>query len=184
MKTFTVPNMLTFLRILGMPVFILAFITGHITAATVIFIIAILTDIFDGAIARMNKSRTVLGSILDPLADKLLVDIAFLLLAGKGLMPYWLVTIIISKDVILVLGWLIVYIVTVNIKVEPSVFGKFANFFESFLVIILMITLAYPSKSETLDFLPFLISGTMYATAAIAGFALIDYVLKGIKRLG
>ena len=184
MKTFTVPNILTFLRILGMPVFILAFITGHLSAATIIFVVAILTDIFDGIIARLNKSRTVLGSILDPLADKLLVDIAFLLLAGSGLMPYWLVTVIISKDVILVLGWLIIYIVSGNLKVEPSVFGKFANFFESFLVILFLCTAAYPAILETLDFLPYLTNGTIYATAAIAGFALIDYVLKGIRRLG
>ena len=84
MKTITVPNILTFARILGVPLFALAYLTDHTGMAAVIFIAAIITDVLDGLIARMKKSRTILGSILDPLADKILVNVALLLLAWKN----------------------------------------------------------------------------------------------------
>ena len=181
MKTITVPNILTFARILGVPLFAVAYVTDHTGIAAVIFVVAIITDVLDGVIARMKKTRTILGSILDPLADKILINVALLLLASSRLVPYWVVTVILSKDAILVLGWLLVYIMTSNTRVEPSIFGKLANFFESILVIVLLIS---PFFNPAPEFLKLVIHGTTIATVVIAGFALIDYTWKGIKRLG
>ena len=80
MKTLTVPNFLTLLRILAVPIFII-FFRKNISFATAIFFFAIITDVIDGIVARLSKSRSVLGTMLDPLADKLLIDTAFILFA-------------------------------------------------------------------------------------------------------
>ena len=130
MKTLTLPNFLTVLRIIAVPIFII-FFRKNLQIASIIFFLAIITDVVDGIVARLLKSRSLLGSMLDPLADKLLIDTAFLLFAFNDKIPDWIAIVIISRDVLLVIGWILMYIITSNIKVEPSIFGKVTNFFES-----------------------------------------------------
>lgn len=118
MKTFTVPNFLTLLRILAVPVFII-FFKKNISIAAVIFFFAIITDVIDGIVARLARSRSVLGTMLDPLADKLLIDTAFILFAFTDMIPDWIAIVIISRDILLIIGWLLVYIITHNMKSCP-----------------------------------------------------------------
>ncbi|MFH1825097.1 MAG: CDP-alcohol phosphatidyltransferase family protein [Candidatus Firestonebacteria bacterium] len=172
MKTITLPNILTVLRILSTPLFVIFFKTD-IKIATLIFIVAMITDILDGIIARINKSRSTLGSILDPLADKILINTAFLLLASTILIPDWMVVTIISRDIILILGWLLIFIITSNIKIEPSIFGKFTNFLQSTSVILLLLL---PQITILNIYLYIMIVFTMIS--------LLDYLIKGIKRMG
>lgn len=176
MRTITLPNILTMLRILSTPLFIIFFKTD-IKIATLIFIVAMITDILDGIIARINKSRSVLGSILDPLADKILINTAFLLLASVVLIPYWMVVTIISRDVILILGWLLIFIITSNIRIEPSVFGKLTNFLQSTSVLLLLLL----SYSKNIDLYIDIYLNTMIIFTVIS---LLDYLIKGIKRMG
>ena len=175
MRTLTAPNVITVLRILAVPVFIIFFKTDP-EIATWIFVIAIFTDVLDGIVARVRKSRSVLGSILDPLADKILVDTAFLLLASKDLIPYWIAVTIISKDVIVIIGWIIVFIITSNIKVKPSIYGKLTNFLQSSSVILLLLFGTRPELSLYLDIY-------LYLTIGMTIVALLDYIIKGIKTI-
>ena len=176
MRTFTIPNIITVLRIIAVPLFIIFFKTDP-GIATWIFVIAILTDVLDGIVARVRKSRSVLGSILDPLADKILVDTAFLLLAFKDLIPYWMAVTVISKDFIVILGWIIIFIITSNIKVKPSIYGKLTNFLQSSSVILLLVFGANQGLTLYLDIY-------LYLTIGMTVISLLDYIVKGIKRLG
>ncbi len=180
MKTFTVPNFLTLLRILAVPVFII-FFKKNITVSTAIFFFAIITDVIDGVVARLSRSRSVLGTMLDPLADKLLIDTAFILFAFNNIpalpmIPDWIAIVVISRDILLIIGWLLVYIITHNMKVEPSVFGKFTNFLESTSVMLLLLNSVF-SLNLNLEIY-------LYATVLMCAISLFDYSWKGIKRFG
>lgn len=119
-----IPNSLTILRILLIPVFI-GFMTyrqyGYALAA---LLCAGVTDALDGLVARMTNQQTRLGEILDPLADKLLLTSAFLTLAALHLVPSWVVILVVSRDVILMLGTVVAHVTNVSIDIRPTVLGK------------------------------------------------------------
>ncbi len=92
-----------------------------------IFAFAILTDLLDGAVARYRKERTRLGSFLDPLADKLLITATFVVLSYIGRIDLWIFVAIFSRDLIIVLGWAIVYILTGSSAIEPRPLGKIST---------------------------------------------------------
>lgn len=97
----TLPNILTILRILMTPVFIVCLFYDHPWAKTwalIIFIVASITDAYDGYLARKNNQVTNAGRFLDPLADKILVSSAFISFAWMGLIEYWMVALIIFRD--------------------------------------------------------------------------------------
>lgn len=106
-----------------------------------IFLLAVVTDVIDGYIARTRKQKTKAGAILDPLADKLLLISAFICLYMVGGMlgpitfPLWFVLTIISRDVILLLGSMIIYVVHGNLSITPTKWGKATTFFQILCVV-------------------------------------------------
>ena len=92
------PNKLTMLRIILVPVFIVVLMTGHYYTAAVIFIAASLTDMLDGQIARKYDLVTNFGKLMDPLADKLLVMSALICLVQLGDIPGWMVIVILGRE--------------------------------------------------------------------------------------
>ncbi|MBI5967171.1 MAG: CDP-diacylglycerol--glycerol-3-phosphate 3-phosphatidyltransferase [Deltaproteobacteria bacterium] len=97
-----VPNLLSFFRILAIPfVVICLFFPGPLGSflASLSFSLASLTDLLDGYIARQQKSETAIGKLLDPLADKLLINSAFIMLIPLGRIPAWVVVLIVGREV-------------------------------------------------------------------------------------
>ena len=100
-----------------------------------IFSIAVVSDGIDGYIARTRKMKTTLGSFLDPMADKLLLVSAFISLTVATNIPHqiripmWVLILVISRDVIIALGSLLIHVVTGNLKIKPSFWGKLTTFF-------------------------------------------------------
>ncbi|RME68347.1 MAG: CDP-alcohol phosphatidyltransferase family protein [Nitrospirae bacterium] len=121
------PNILTTLRIILIPLFLSFLLYGMYLHAMVVFAVAALTDFLDGAIARAKGQETELGKFLDPIADKFLLVSSFVVFAINGFVPKWLSIVIISRDVIIVTGWLVLFFITHHAKVEPSLPGKLAN---------------------------------------------------------
>ncbi|MEJ2700058.1 MAG: CDP-alcohol phosphatidyltransferase family protein, partial [Desulfuromonadales bacterium] len=100
----TLPNALTLLRILMVPALLIAVIYNRTAIALVLFLIAAATDLLDGFLARRLGQKTVLGTYLDPLADKLLMAVCFISLAVVRLLPAWLAVLAVSKDLFVSLG--------------------------------------------------------------------------------
>lgn len=92
------PNKLTMLRILLIPVFIVVLMLGYPVAACIIFIVASLTDALDGHIARSRNLVTNFGKIMDPLADKLLVTSALICMVQLGMAAGWMVIVILARE--------------------------------------------------------------------------------------
>ena len=92
------PNKLTIARIIGAPVFVILYALNWYIPAFIVFVAASLTDLFDGKIARKYNIVTNFGKIMDPLADKILVYAAFCMFIDKGLMPGWMLIIILARE--------------------------------------------------------------------------------------
>jgi cardiolipin synthase len=120
----TIPNLITSIRIILTPVFVIYLIQDDFLPAMVVFIIAGISDGADGLIARVFNQKSTLGAYLDPLADKLLLVAAFIVLAARGFVPPWLTVIAISRDVLILLGTLILFLVQSDFTVKPSIVSK------------------------------------------------------------
>lgn len=118
------PNFLTLTRILLVPVFVMAVVYGHFSWAIVIFFCAGITDGLDGLIARIRHQKTNLGAILDPIADKLLLTSAFIVLGIQHLTPFWLTLVVVSRDVIISLGMLVIVLLGLNYEIKPRMVSK------------------------------------------------------------
>lgn len=126
-----VPNFLTLLRIVAIPVFLILLTDGRAGAALSVFLLAGITDALDGAIARIMNTRTTLGAYMDPLADKMLVLSSFVALAFMDAVPQWLTVVVISRDVVILAGYVMLFFLTQRMmEIRPSVVSKLATFFQ------------------------------------------------------
>src|SRR4051812_14017225 len=129
---FTVANQLTLLRMLLIPAFIVLIVEGELGWSLFIFALAGVTDGLDGIIARRSRQRTTLGAWLDPMADKLMLVSAFVVLTLPNLglankLPLWLTALVISRDVGIVVTVAIVNLAVGRRTFKPTVFGKVAT---------------------------------------------------------
>lgn len=123
-------NAITLLRIILIPFFIYFLIYEHRLLAFLTFCTSALSDGVDGFIARMRHQKTELGTVLDPLADKLLLTTAYVTLAILHVTPVWLTLIVVSRDFIIVVGAMIVHILTGRLTVSPTIWGKLTTFLQ------------------------------------------------------
>ena len=125
----TYANQLTILRMLFVPCFVILLIYGHPKSATFLFLLAAITDGLDGLLARKLQQKTVLGSFLDPMADKILLTAAFIALTLPSVplilhIPTWLTILTISRDIIIAVSVLIIHLQTRHTHFPPSILGK------------------------------------------------------------
>ncbi|HUT44622.1 MAG TPA: CDP-alcohol phosphatidyltransferase family protein, partial [Desulfobacterales bacterium] len=111
-----IPNLLTLFRIILVPVTVIFLIKGDFSKALIVFVVACITDGLDGFFARILKQKTILGSYLDPLADKALIASSFITLSVLGVIPSWLTVIIISRDFIILLGISVLSLMSISFE--------------------------------------------------------------------
>src|SRR5262245_50308562 len=172
----TLPNFLTLLRIIAIPIFLIFLADGNYKAAFMLFLAAGVTDTVDGALARLTNSRSDLGAVLDPMADKLLLLSSFIVLGFSGGLPSWLVVLVVLRDVIVVLGYLAVFVVDHEwMEVAPSQLGKLSTFFQLFTIGFVLMSLARP-------FLPMATVNTVLQiiTGAVTAASGIQYIYRGL----
>lgn len=171
-------NRITILRILLIPFFVMSLILykPHFGLFSylpiIIFSVCVLTDALDGFIARHLGQKTKLGTILDPIADKMLILTAFISLTVSsslppGLkLPSWALLVVISRDILIILGSVLIIFITGNLYIKPSILGKITTFFQMATIISILMQF---DKS-------YLLWNTMAIFTVISG---IDYLLKG-----
>lgn len=124
------PNILTILRILLIPLFIIALLREAFTVALLVFALAAVSDGLDGLLARYFDQRTVLGAYLDPIADKMLLTSSFVCLAVMRMLPGWLTVLVITRDILIILGIAIFSITDIKIEVKPTLDSKLTTVFQ------------------------------------------------------
>jgi len=171
-----IPNSLTILRIILIPVFVGFLIYEHYDYALITLIIAAITDGLDGTIARLANQSTQFGAYLDPLADKLLLMSAFITLSILELVPVWSVILVVSRDAILLTGALLAKLTETKIDAAPTAMGKATTVFQLTYIILVVLMAARPQEFFALDPLLYLMG--LFTVAS--GF---HYLLRGITQL-
>lgn len=123
-----VANAFTVSRLALVPFVIGAILDGRHRAALALFAVAALTDVLDGATARRFGLGTQAGAYLDPIADKCLLSGVFLALATAGIVPWWLVAVILGRDIYILAGAIAMFSLTRSRKFPPSIWGKASTF--------------------------------------------------------
>lgn len=168
------PNTLTAARIVIIPLFITAVIYQKHGYALWLFVVAALTDLFDGFIARATNQKTVLGQFLDPLADKALLVSSFILFSVQGWIPLWLTITVISRDFIVVVGWLLLYLLSHRAAIEPVLLGKAAIALQLITLAIVLLSINLPTRIPYQELL-------FSVTAAITGISGLQYIYRGLR---
>ncbi len=179
----TLANKITIARIIAVPVFIAVMMyyqMGHrefLWIALGVYVLAEVSDVVDGYVARHFRQKTRAGSILDPLADKALFISVLLCLyhAGHGAgwavqLPLWLVIAFISRDVILVLGSLLLQVHFGSLEIKPNIWGKMTALLQ--VVCVVAVFLQFPMALVM-----------WWAALAVTVISGIIYVQEGIKKL-
>lgn len=168
------PNKLTIMRVILIPFFVFFMLAPYFEGygnyiAVAIFIVASLTDMLDGKIARKYNLVTNFGKFMDPLADKLLVCSAMICLIEKGSLASWIVIIIIAREFI-ISGFRLIASDN-GIVIAASYWGKFKTVFQMLMVIVLILDIKLPA---------FEILGTVltYIALILTMVSLIDYIVK------
>ena len=172
-----VPNFITLIRVVLIPFFVNLMIYGYYREALMVFVAACVTDALDGLIARMTQTKTELGAFLDPAADKLLIVSSFVTLVLLGKLPVWLVIIVVSRDVILTLGSLVIYFTLHELKVQPSLAGKLTTLLQFVVVTLSLVLMNFGSELGLMVFL-------QWTTAAVTILSGMQYVMRGMKLVG
>ena len=144
----TIPNQLTALRILLVPVFVLLLLQVDPymkLLGVIVFILASLTDIYDGYHARKYGVVTRLGAFLDPLADKLLITAAFFLYVGMGFLSLWMVILVVVRDVVVTA--LRIYAEFKNRPVVTSIEAKYKTLVQNIFVYVIMVLILMKEAS-------------------------------------
>ncbi len=171
-----IPNLLTLLRILLVPVFVILLIQGHFLKAILVFVLAGLTDALDGFLARVLHQKTDLGLYLDPLADKALIITSFVTLSVMGLIPPWLAVLVISRDFIILLGISVMTLMSIPFEIKPTVVSKFTTAFQ-LLTVFAVLVLTYLQGAERDGRVLFL----FWVTGALTVISGLNYIMRGLR---
>ncbi len=169
----TLANKITVGRILLVPPIVIGLLEHMTVWVYVLLGICIVTDFLDGLAARQRGERTRLGAFLDPMADKLLLGAVYTTLAYQNVVPMWIFVVIFSRDLLIVLGWSVIYILTSSATIEPRMLGKITTAIQMATAFVCITKIQQPVPGALLWL-------TLAATAASA----IDYVIVGEKKLG
>ena len=168
------PNTLTAARILIVPFYIVALLYNRFDLALACFVLASVTDLLDGMTARMRNQFTRFGEVLDPIADKLLLLSSFVVFGVFRWVPPWLAVVVISRDIIVLSGTLVLYVTSGVLTIAVSFLGKLTTVAQIFQLayILLMLTIAGEAQS------PLILNVVVFLVTVLSG---VQYVMKGLK---
>lgn len=173
----TIPNLITAFRIIMVPVFVIYLINDRLNAALVVFLVCMISDGIDGMVARLFNQKSRLGAYLDPLADKTLLVTAFVLLGVKGYLPSWFTVTAIARDVMILLGVVVIHLNRLEIKIRPSAVSKINTCFQ-FITLSMVLLKGYVLlPSAVYDVL-------YYITAALTISSGLHYMQYGLRIMG
>lgn len=173
---FTVANQLTLLRMTLTPVLVVFIVLRQLKWALVVFVVAGLTDLLDGLIARYGHQSTRIGAMLDPVADKLLLGSCYVALTWTGdillRVPVWLTVVILSRDAMIVVSVAVVNLTLGHRVFPPSILGKASTAIQILTVGVVLVVNAVGELPRGLGYL-------FGATAALTIASALHYVYLG-----
>ncbi|MBI5575725.1 MAG: CDP-alcohol phosphatidyltransferase family protein [Deltaproteobacteria bacterium] len=177
-RLINIANALTAVRVLLVPLFAHFLITGRIRRSLLVFAVCGLSDGLDGLLARKLKQRTVVGFYLDPIADKLLMATAFIVLAYVKILPVWLAVLVISRDLFILAGSVLILLLHGVGRIRTTIASKANTVVQIFTVIYFLVVRAYPRIWE---FVPMGSEAT--ATLVVVGLCALTTAVSGLHYL-
>ncbi len=184
-RILTVPNMLTVFRMVLIPVFVTMLFYQRFIVALAVFVCAGLTDGLDGLLARRFDQRSQLGTVLDPIADKLMMVTAFIVLSMRSIfpapvpshlpVPFWVTVVVISRDVFIIVGAAAINIMTGFRGFRPSWLGKVNTTVQIVAIAAIMFAASVPY--DTGYYLP-TVYATVFTLAILSGLHYIFFASK------
>src|SRR6266446_4191501 len=184
-RILTVPNMLTVFRMMLIPVFVTVLFYQRFIVALAVFVCAGLTDGLDGLLARRFDQRSQLGTVLDPIADKLMMVTAFIVLSMRSIfpapvpshlpVPFWVTVAVISRDVFIIVGAAAINIMTGFRGFRPSWLGKVNTTVQIVAIAAIMFAASVPY--DTGYYLP-TVYATVFTFAILSGLHYIFFASK------
>jgi cardiolipin synthase (CMP-forming) len=172
----SIPNILTILRILLTPLFLIVLLRHNYPLALAIFIVAGVSDALDGFVARYFNQRTALGAHLDPVADKLLLISAFVALAILETIPPWVAILVIARDVIIFMGIAIFTMTGITYQIAPSIVSKCTTTAQ---ILLIILALFDPGRAVV----PYLHAPMIWGAAALTIVSGLHYIYVGMTIL-
>jgi len=169
-------NRISIARVVLVPFFVAFIVYSRFRIALAIFLVCMASDFIDGYIARTKNQQTRLGSLLDPIADKLLLISGFVSLSFVNDLPShlsfppYVPLIIVSRDVLIIIGCMVIYLLKGRIEIRPTRIGKITTFFQMISVVSILVWFPY--------------TRILWAvTVALTLFSGLDYLRIGTRML-
>lgn len=162
---FTIPNLLSVLRMGLVPLFIISVLDGKPLRALILFLVAGVTDALDGFIARRANQQSLLGTYLDPIADKILLTSAYIALSIPSLnhgvqIPLWITVLVIARDLMIVVMAVIMALASGIRNFPPSRLSKFNTLVQVVTVLVLLVSALLPNLEPVASMLLYLVAAT------------------------
>lgn len=170
------PNIISLLRLLSVPLTVWLIVSNQFTAAFALFVAAGISDAVDGLLAKRFDMMTELGGFLDPLADKALLVGVYVTLGLQDLLPNWLVILVVSRDLLIVGGFLLSVAMDVDVPIRPLAISKINTVAQ---IVLAGATLAKPTVIAIPDTAMMLLILTVGVTTMISG---ATYVITWARR--
>jgi len=173
----SIPNLITLGRILLVPVVVWAIASGAMWIAFVLFVAAGVSDAVDGFLAKRFHMTTELGSYLDPLADKALIVSIYLTLGINGLIPRWLVILVVSRDILIVGGIMLSWVMGSPLKIKPLLVSKLNTVAQILFACVVLGTLGFNFELQTLTLI------LMGLVAILTLLSVAAYVAEWVRHM-
>jgi cardiolipin synthase len=177
-RTLTPANQITILRLIFVPLFAILVLDHRYGASFVVLALAAVSDFVDGTVARICHQESPLGVALDPIADKILMTTAYLLLAFTGVLPWWVTILVLSRDVGILVTAAVISLVAGYRPFRPTLLGKVSTFVQ---VTTAFLAVAYEAHVPLVTRL--LVRLSVYLAAALTVVSAIHYLIVARHRL-
>ena len=173
-----IPNLLTLVRILLTPLLVIFLIDKRYDLAFLVFCAAGITDGLDGFIARIMRQKTRIGAILDPIADKALLASSYITMAVTGIIPDWLAVTVISRDIIIIFGVMVLLLFHSGVEICPSIISKLTTLFQLLTIFFVLGGMVMKGTCQPM------VTSLYVITAVLTIASGLHYIYKGIRILG
>jgi len=173
----SIPNLITLARILAVPVILWAITSGEIRIAFVLFLVAGLSDLVDGFLAKRFGMATELGAYLDPLADKAMIVSIYVALGIIEAIPRWLVILVVSRDIMIVGAVILSWLVDKPVKLKPLTVSKLNTVVQIMLATAVLAALAFRWE------IPLVVNTLIALVTALTLLSIAFYVAEWVRHM-
>jgi cardiolipin synthase len=173
----SIPNLITLGRILLVPVVVWAIAAGEMLLAFGLFLVAGLSDAVDGYLAKRFNMTSELGAYLDPLADKALIVSIYVTLGIAGMIPRWLVILVVSRDIMIVGAVMLSWLIGSPLKVKPLLVSKLNTAAQIAFACLVLAALGFAFRAETL------IAAMMVVVAVTTLLSIAAYLAEWVRHM-